>query len=136
MLSGHPGRVDLFAPVKTWEMEHIALAHDATLTTGCPGHGQSAGQVAMGMADDLLSTLLLVSAGRAIFPGAGDEHTHVYQHGGTTPSDNAAPAAVEISSSHSTVACKYLGRARMGRLAEPEDIMTQCACHMYNRRKQ
>src|SRR5438093_2334219 len=31
IVSGHPVSVDLFAPLKTWEMEHIALAHGTEL---------------------------------------------------------------------------------------------------------
>ena len=36
MVSGHPVSVDLFAPLKTWEMEHIALAHGAELVLVVP----------------------------------------------------------------------------------------------------
>ena len=36
MVSGHPVSVDLFAPLKTWEMEHIALAHGAELVLVAP----------------------------------------------------------------------------------------------------
>ena len=61
MVSGHPVSVDLFAPLKTWEMEHIALAHGAALVLVVPATANFITKLALGIADDLLSTLCVVS---------------------------------------------------------------------------
>jgi phosphopantothenoylcysteine decarboxylase/phosphopantothenate--cysteine ligase len=62
LVSGHPVSVDLFAPLKTWEMEHIALAHGAELVLVVPATANLIAKLALGIADDLLSTLLVVLA--------------------------------------------------------------------------
>jgi hypothetical protein len=65
MWSGHPVSTDLFAPLKTWDMEHIALAHGAELVLVVPATANFLTKLATGVADDLLSTLMVVLADRA-----------------------------------------------------------------------
>src|SRR5438309_2404602 len=64
MVSGHPVSVDLFAPLKTWEMEHIALAHGAVLMLVVPATANLIAILALGTADDLLSIVFVVLASR------------------------------------------------------------------------
>src|SRR5262249_20085303 len=78
MVSGHPVSVDLFAPLKTWEMEHIALAHGAELVLIVPATANLIAKLALGIADDLLSTLLVVVAARAPIFLAPAMNTHMY----------------------------------------------------------
>ena len=77
MISGHPVSVDLFAPLKTWEMEHIALAHGAEPMLVVPATANFITKLALGIADDLLSTLCVVRARTRMFV-APAMNTHMY----------------------------------------------------------
>ena len=93
MVSGHPVSVDLFAPLKTWEMEHIALAHGAELVLVVPATANFIAKLALGIADDLLSTLCVVLAARTPMFVAPAMNTHMYTNSrGATASCYATPA--------------------------------------------
>ncbi len=125
MWSGHPVSVDLFAPLKTWDMEHIALAHGADLVLVVPATANLIGKLAMGTADDLLSTLLVVLADRAPVFLAPAMNTHMYtnevvQHHLTTLRQKPHIAVIEPE--HGRLASTLEGEG-VGRLAEPETIL-------------
>lgn len=126
MLSGHPVSIDLFAPLKTWEMEHIALAHGAELVLVVPATANLIAKLALGVADDLLSTLLVVSAARAPVFVAPAMNTHMYtnvvvqQHLATLRQRQVHI----IEPQYGRLASTLEGQG-VGRLAEPEEIMTQ-----------
>ena len=124
MVSGHPVSVDLFAPLKTWEMEHIALAHGAELVLVVPATANFIAKLALGIADDLLSTLCAVLAARTPMFVAPAMNTHMYtnsvvqQHLATLRQrqvDIIAPQYGRLASA--------LEGPGVGRLAEPEDII-------------
>jgi phosphopantothenoylcysteine decarboxylase/phosphopantothenate--cysteine ligase len=124
MVSGHPVSVDLFAPLKTWEMEHIALAYGAELVLVVPATANFIAKLALGIADDLLSTLCVVLAARTRMFVAPAMNTHMYtnsivqQHLATLRQrrvDIIAPQYGRLASS--------LEGQGVGRLAEPEEIM-------------
>ncbi len=136
MLSGHPVSVDLFAPLKTWEMEHIALAHDAALVLVVPATANLLAKCATGIADDLLSTLLLVSARRASVFLAPAMNTHMYTH------DVVQQHLATLRQRGITIIEPQYGRLAstlegqgMGRLAEPEEIMMQVLSHIQQAQK-
>jgi len=124
MVSGHPVSVDLFAPLKTWEMEHIALAHGAELVLVVPATANFIAKLALGIADDLLSTLCAVLAARTPMFVAPAMNTHMYtnsvvqQHLATLRQrqvDIIAPQYGRLASA--------LEGPGVGRLAEPEEII-------------
>ncbi len=133
MLSGHPVSVELFAPLKTWNMEHIALAHGAELILVVPATANFIAKLALGIADDLLSTLCVVSAARAPLFLAPAMNTHMYTN--VVVQQHLAilrQRHVEIIAPHYGRLASTLEGQGMGRLAEPEDILAHvCA---YNRR--
>lgn len=124
LLSGHPVCVDLFAPLKSWQMEHIALAHGAALVLVVPATANTIAKLATGLADDLLSTLLLVVADRARLFLAPAMNVHMYtnpvvqQHLGTLRQRHVDV----IEPRYGRLASTLEGEG-MGRLAEPEDIL-------------
>jgi phosphopantothenoylcysteine decarboxylase/phosphopantothenate--cysteine ligase len=126
MVSGHPVSVGLFAPLKTWEMEHIALAHGAGLVLVVPATANFIAKLALGIADDLLSTLCVVLAARTPMFVAPAMNTHMYtnsvvqQHLATLRQrqvDIIAPQYGRLASA--------LEGQGVGRLAEPEDIIAR-----------
>jgi phosphopantothenoylcysteine decarboxylase / phosphopantothenate---cysteine ligase len=125
LLSGHPVCVDLFAPVKSWQMEHIALAHGATLVLVVPATANVLAKLATGIADDLLSTLLVVANRCRLFL-APAMNAHMYtnvivqQHLATLRQrqvDIIEPQYGQLASS--------LEGEGVGRLAEPEEIIAR-----------
>lgn len=126
MLSGHPVCVDLFAPLKTWEMEHIALAHSTDLVLVVPATANLITKLALGVADDLLSTLFVVLAQRAPIFIAPAMNTHMYtntvvQQHLTTLQQRGIRI---ITPGYGRLASTLEGQG-LGRLAEPEEILTQ-----------
>jgi len=135
MVSGHPVSVDLFAPLKTWEMEHIALAHGAELVLVVPATANFLAKLALGIADDLVSTLCVVLAARAQMFVAPAMNTHMYtnnvvqQHLATLRQRRVDIIAPQYGRLAST-----LEGQGVGRLAEPEDIIAHVLAH-YDKRK-
>jgi phosphopantothenoylcysteine decarboxylase/phosphopantothenate--cysteine ligase len=124
MLSGHPVSVDLFAPLKTWEMEHIALAHGAELVLVVPATANAISKLATGLADDLLSTLLVVIADRAPIFLAPAMNTHMYTN--SVVQNHLATLRqrqVEVIAPHYGRLASTLEGQGVGRLAEPEAII-------------
>jgi phosphopantothenoylcysteine decarboxylase/phosphopantothenate--cysteine ligase len=126
VLSGHPVCVDLFAPLKSWEMEHLALAHGTALALVVPATANIIAKLAMGIADDLLSTLLLVIANRArlfLAPAMNSQmytNTVVQQHLATLCQRQIEVIAPQYGQLAST-----LEGEGVGRLTEPEEILTR-----------
>ena len=58
-LSKNPVVTDMFAPVKEWRVEHIALADEADLALVVPATANIIGKLSSGIADDMLSTTLM-----------------------------------------------------------------------------
>ncbi len=61
-LTGRPVFVDLFAPKEHFRGEHIGLAERAELLVVAPATANFLAKLAVGLADDLLSTLALATA--------------------------------------------------------------------------
>jgi len=124
VLSGHPVCVDLFAPVKSWQMEHLALAHDAAFVLVVPATANVLAKLATGLADDLLSTLLVVAANRSRLFLAPAMNTQMYtnavvqQHLATL-----RQRQVEIIEPQYGRLASALEGEGVGRLAEPEEII-------------
>jgi phosphopantothenoylcysteine decarboxylase/phosphopantothenate--cysteine ligase len=125
MWSGHPVSVDLFAPLKTWEMEHIALTHGADLVLIVPATANLLAKLANGIADDLLSTLLVAVADRAPIFLAPAMNTHMYTNAVVQRHLTALRqrANVEVIEPEYGPLASTLEGSGVGRLAEPDTII-------------
>lgn len=130
--SGHPVSVDLFAALKTWDMEHIALAHRADLVLAVPATANLLAKLANGIADDLLSTLLVVVADRVPIFLAPAMNTHMYANGVVQQHLNTLRqrANIEIVEPEYGPLASTLEGAGVGRLAEPDAIVDHVMAHM------
>lgn len=129
-LSGHPVCLELFAPLKSWDMEHIALAHRAELVLVVPATANLLAKFATGIADDLLSTLLLVIADRAPVFLAPAMNRHMYRN--TVVQQHLTTLRqrrVEIVEPQYGQLASRLEGEGVGRLAEPEDILARVLSH-------
>lgn len=70
--------VDIFAEVKAWEVEHISLAEKADLILVAPATANTIGKIANGIADDMLSTVIMATESKVIFAPA--MNTHMYSN--------------------------------------------------------
>ena len=130
VVSGHPVSIDLFAPLKTWEMEHIALAHGAELVLVVPATANFIAKLALGIADDLLSTLCVVLAARTPMFVAPAMNTHMYtnsvvQHHLATLRQRQVDI---IAPQYGRLASALEGQG-VRRLAEPEEIIAHVLAH-------
>ncbi|MGQ4807481.1 Coenzyme A biosynthesis bifunctional protein CoaBC [Candidatus Entotheonellaceae bacterium PAL068K] len=135
--SGHPVYVDIFAPLKSWDMEHIALAHGAELVLVVPATANVIAKLATGLADDLLSTLLVVIADRTPIFLAPAMNTHMYLN--TVVQDHLATLRqrrVEVIEPHYGQLASRLEGEGVGRLAEPEEIIARVVSHFSSGRGQ
>jgi phosphopantothenoylcysteine decarboxylase/phosphopantothenate--cysteine ligase len=121
-LSGNPVATETFNLTQESEIGHIRLADTADLILIAPASADVIGKLAHGIADDLLTTVLLATMAPVLVAPA--MNVHMYAH----------PAVQEnirilgqrsyrfIEPSEGFLACGYEGK---GRLAEPEDIVEE-----------
>jgi phosphopantothenoylcysteine decarboxylase/phosphopantothenate--cysteine ligase len=83
-LSGRPVLVDLFDPQAPAAVEHVALAERADLVLVAPATAHALARAALGLAEDLLGTLLLAARRPVLYAPAMDggmwEHPAVQAH--------------------------------------------------------
>jgi phosphopantothenoylcysteine decarboxylase / phosphopantothenate---cysteine ligase len=121
-LSGNPVATETFNLTQESEIGHIRLADTADLIMIAPASADVIGKLAHGIADDLLTTVLLATMAPVLVAPA--MNVHMYAH----------PAVQEnlrilsqrgyrfVEPSEGFLACGYEGK---GRLADPEDIVEE-----------
>lgn len=119
-VSAGPVYTELFAAPKTWEIEHIALAERADAVLIAPATANILAKMALGIADNFLSTVLL--AVRVPILAAPAMNHAMYHHPAT---QNNLQILQErgvrfIGPAHGFQAC---GTEGDGRMSEPADIV-------------
>jgi phosphopantothenoylcysteine decarboxylase/phosphopantothenate--cysteine ligase len=123
-LSGSPVRSHLFDPSEEGEIDHIALADWAQLLLVAPATANLLAKLALGLADDLVSTVALAT--RAPIAVAPAMNVNMWRH----PATQAHMAALAergvraIGPESGELACGWEGE---GRMAEPEAIAAAIA---------
>lgn len=69
-LSQNPVVVDMFEPIKTADVRHISLAEKADAIIIAPATANIIGKVANGIADDMLSTVIMACKSPVVFAPA------------------------------------------------------------------
>lgn len=77
-LSRNPVRVGMFDPGR--KMEHVSLADEADLILVAPATANIIGKVAAGIADDMLSTVIMAVGGRVPVVFAPAMNKHMYEN--------------------------------------------------------
>jgi phosphopantothenoylcysteine decarboxylase/phosphopantothenate--cysteine ligase len=118
-LSGHTVRTDLFDPSEEGEIDHIALADWAELVVLAPATAHTLARLAQGLADDLVSTLLLAT--RAPVLAAPAMNVNMWRHPATQT--NVALLRERgvrfVGPEAGFLACGWEGE---GRMSEPVEI--------------
>lgn len=130
-LSGRPVLSDLFDPREAAAVEHVAVAERAELVLVAPATAQALARAALGLADDLLGTLLLATRAPLLFAPAMDaemwRHPAVQAH---VAALRARGAAV-MEPGHGALASGLTGP---GRFPEVADIVETAVRLLWPRR--
>jgi phosphopantothenoylcysteine decarboxylase/phosphopantothenate--cysteine ligase len=121
-LSQSPVATETFSLTQESEIGHIRLADSADAVVIAPATADVIAKAAVGIADDLVTTVLLAT--RAPIAFAPAMNVHMYEH--PTVAENLARlrarGAVIIEPGEGALACGYEGK---GRLADIGDIVTE-----------
>ena len=124
VLSRHPVYTDLFARSDEFPVLHVGLAHWADLVIVAPATANTMARIAHGLADDLLSALILSTTAPVIVASAMEEEMllkpQVQENGRKLLELGfgwVEPASGELAS----------GSFGRGRMAEPDAIVAQAA---------
>jgi phosphopantothenoylcysteine decarboxylase/phosphopantothenate--cysteine ligase len=117
-LSGRPVLADLFDPQEPAAVEHVALAERADLLLVAPATAHALARAALGLADDLLGTLLLAMRGPVLYAPAMDGgmwgHPAVQAHVATL----RARGATVLEPGHGDLASGLAGPGRFPEVGE------------------
>ena len=119
-LSGHPVSTDMFAQLQQMEIEHIALADRADIAVIAPATANIIGKMAMGIADDMLSTTWLAMKCPVIVCPA--MNVNMYDHPAVRENLKVLKerGVLVVEPSEGELACGWRGK---GRLADPPVIL-------------
>lgn len=118
-LSGHKVYTDTFEAGVNYQIEHISLTDASDLTVVAPATANIIGKFANGIADDLLSTLLLAAKPPILLAPA--MNTRMWENPAVQQNIEKlkTQGVLLIEPGEGELACKTVGK---GRMAEPEEI--------------
>jgi phosphopantothenoylcysteine decarboxylase/phosphopantothenate--cysteine ligase len=121
-LSEAPVISDLFGPVREEGIRHISLTEETALFLVAPASADVVAKLALGIADDFLSTFAL--ANRAPLLIAPAMNTNMLEHPAVSANLETlrSRGAEIVEPGEGWLACGWLGK---GRLAEPEEIVNR-----------
>lgn len=121
-LSGRPVATETFSLTQESEIGHIRVADEAKLFVIAPATANIIGKIAAGIADDLLTTVLMATRAPVLI--APSMNVHMYEH--PILQDNIRKLKGLgyhfMEPAEGYLACGYEGK---GRLPEPEDIVEE-----------
>ncbi len=112
-LTGFPVYRDLFVSAEEWDVEHIGLADGADLLLIAPATANILAKLALGLADDLLSSTALACVAPLLIAPA--MNVHMWEHPATQAHIRTLleRGAIVIGPETGALACGYEGRGRM-----------------------
>lgn len=127
-LSGNDVHTDMFGASKSDTMAHISLGRDADVVLIAPATANSMARLAQGMADDLLTTMVLASRARVLICPA--MNSRMYCHPATKR--NLATLReygyTVIDPASGMMACKEEGEGRLPEWASVKEHLAQSLC--------
>lgn len=125
-LSGHRVYTDMFAEQDAETIPHISLARDCDLALVAPATAQTMARLAHGMADDLLSTVILATSAQVIVCPA--MNSKMFTHPATRANmERLQTYGYQIVSPEcGSMACGEEGPGRLADWDKARDIMLSC----------
>lgn len=122
-LSNHPVVTDTFKREGTWEVEHVSLAKRADLFVIAPATANICAKMAVGIADDMLSTTVLATKAPILLAPA--MNTGMWENAATQHNMQvlASRGVRFVGPEGGYLAC---GDSGMGRMSEAETIYKAC----------
>ncbi len=119
-LSGNTVHSEMFSSITNYDVEHISLAQKADLIVLAPATANTIGKIANGIADNLLTTIVMASDKKVVIAPA--MNTKMYQNPIVVENmDKLKNLGYEfISPTSGLLACGDVGE---GKMAEPIDIV-------------
>jgi len=121
-LSGHPVFTDMFATIREFEMAHISLAEYADIIVIAPATANIIGKIASGVADDLLTTVVMATKAPVLICPA----MNLNMYDNVIVKENISRLSVRgylfMEPGYGELACKAEG---YGRLPEIPDIVEE-----------
>jgi len=121
-LSGNPVSTETFSLTQESEIGHIRLADTADLILIAPATADIIAKLANGIADDLLSTVLLAATAPVLLAPAMNVHMYAHPIVQENMRKLAGLGYGFVEPAEGFLACGYEGK---GRLADPEDIVEE-----------
>lgn len=118
-LSRHDVAIDTFDEKDPAVVSHIDLADRADLVIIAPATANMIAKLALGLADDMLSTTLLATTAPILIAPAMNVHMYAHPAVQANMETLRARGVRFIEPGEGQLACGYVGK---GRLAEPDDI--------------
>jgi phosphopantothenoylcysteine decarboxylase / phosphopantothenate---cysteine ligase len=132
-LSGRPVHVDPLALPEDWRADHIALADRAELVVVAPATANVLGKLAGGIADDLLSTVLLAAPAPVLLAPAMNERMWAHPAVRANVETLRGRGVHFIGPDAGRLAC---GTTGPGRMAEPDAILAEIVRVLGGKRKE
>ena len=112
---------DQFAPGANADIEHIALATDIDALLVAPATANVIAKLALGIADDFLTTLFLATLAPVVVAPAMNTNMFAHETVVANLSTLRARGVHIVGPGEGYLACGWIGK---GRLAEPADVVT------------
>ena len=122
-LTGHPVRTGMYGPGEA--LDHIRLARDADLIVVAPATANLLARAAAGMADDLLTAILLASRGPVLLAPAMNDR--MYAHPATRANIERLTAYGYRFAGPAVGPLAWGEGEGEGRMLEPEVLLQHCA---------
>jgi len=119
-LTGRPVHTNLFASAEVYRAEHIALADRAEAAVVAPATANCLAKLAHGLADDLLSTVLLAVDAPVILAPAMNARMWAHPAVRANVETLRSRGVRLVGPAEGRLAC---GTTGPGRMAEPEEIL-------------
>lgn len=119
-MSNNPVHVEMFERIAKFDVEHISLAQKADLLLVAPASANTIGKIANGLADNLLTTVIMASKSKVVFAPA--MNTSMYTNPIVQENINKLKTYGYdfIEPGSGRLACGDYGA---GKMAEPEDMV-------------
>lgn len=128
-LTHNPVEDNMFSPPEKHDVKHISLADNADLILLAPATGNFIGKVASGIADDLLSTIVMASRAKVMIAPAMNVNMYDNQMVQENLEKLKQKGYIVLEPGEGYLACGYEGG---GRLPEPEELIGEIKKNLTN----
>lgn len=119
-LSGHPVYADPFSDKSDWSIIHTTLADQADLILVCPASANVIARLAAGMADDIVTSVILASKAKVLIAPAMNDNMYLHPITQENIAKLKKISYAFVSPIEGDLAC---GRKGMGHIAENETVL-------------